>query len=71
MKKLIWFIGGFACAMVTCLVVWAMVGVGNQESVEVKDASAALLSMEIPRSDLTEAKTGNPDRSTHTSPRQL
>ena len=41
-----------------------MVGVGNQESVEVKDASAALLSMEIPRSDLTEAKTGNPDRST-------
>ena len=50
--------------MVVCLVVWALATTASRVAVEATDALVALVSMEIPINDLTDAKLGNTAPST-------
>ena len=62
MIKFLWFIGSFAGMLLVCLAGWGLVTaqMGTRKAADADNANASLLNLEIPTSDVTDAKTGEP-----------
>ena len=62
MTKFLWFIGSFAGMLLVCLAGWGLVTAqtGARNADDAENAYASLLNLELPASDVTDAKTGEP-----------
>ena len=66
MTKLLWFIGSFAGVLLVCLAGWGLVTAqtGTRNAADPDTSYTSLLNLEIPTSNVTDAKTGEPVLST-------
>lgn len=62
MKKLLWFIGSFAGMLVVCVTGWWLVAAKTAAPrvAEAEVTYTSLLNLELPTTDVTNAKTGEP-----------
>ena len=62
MTKFLWFIGSFAGMLLVCLAGWGLVTAltGTRNAADADNAYPSLLNLELPTSDVTDAKTGEP-----------